>query len=424
MGGSGPARRGAAARARRARARAGDPAGLRGGPAPGDARPPDREARRAPGRPGSSRSCSPRCGSASSSSPTSTACRRTRRSASRSSSSSATRPAAPGSSTPCCAAARARRPRASPRSATPRPAQAALRHSHPEWIAELWWDALGPEAARALLAAGQRAGRGRAARRTRCAPTPAELAARAARRRAPGARPARGAGARRAVRRVRLAAVGGGPVHAPVARRDGGRAPARAAAGRARARPVRRARRQDDAPGGADGRARAGRRGRAPRRPRRRAAPHRGADGRRERRGPHRRRRRAARAAAPTTACSSTRRARTSARSPRAPTRAGARPPDLPARLAREQAAILRAGAERAAPRRHARVLDLHDLARRERGRGAAFLAERADFEADDLRSDVPLWEHARVPGFLQTLPHRDGTEGFFIARLRRREAG
>ena len=34
------------------------------------------------------------------------------------------------------------------------PAQAALRHSHPEWIAELWWDALGPDAARALLAAG------------------------------------------------------------------------------------------------------------------------------------------------------------------------------------------------------------------------------------------------------------------------------
>ena len=33
------------------------------------------------------------------------------------------------------------------------PAQAALRHSHPQWIAELWWDALGPDAARALMAA-------------------------------------------------------------------------------------------------------------------------------------------------------------------------------------------------------------------------------------------------------------------------------
>src|SRR5215213_5352198 len=33
------------------------------------------------------------------------------------------------------------------------PAQAALRHSHPEWIAALWWEALGADAARALMAA-------------------------------------------------------------------------------------------------------------------------------------------------------------------------------------------------------------------------------------------------------------------------------
>ena len=32
-------------------------------------------------------------------------------------------------------------------------AEAALRHSHPEWIAALWFDALGPDAARALMAA-------------------------------------------------------------------------------------------------------------------------------------------------------------------------------------------------------------------------------------------------------------------------------
>lgn len=31
------------------------------------------------------------------------------------------------------------------------PAGAALRHSVPDWLAELWWDALGPEQARALL---------------------------------------------------------------------------------------------------------------------------------------------------------------------------------------------------------------------------------------------------------------------------------
>lgn len=33
------------------------------------------------------------------------------------------------------------------------PAQAALAHSHPEWIARLWWQALGPDQARALMAA-------------------------------------------------------------------------------------------------------------------------------------------------------------------------------------------------------------------------------------------------------------------------------
>lgn len=33
------------------------------------------------------------------------------------------------------------------------PAEAAVKHSHPEWIAQLWWRELGPEQARALMAA-------------------------------------------------------------------------------------------------------------------------------------------------------------------------------------------------------------------------------------------------------------------------------
>jgi 16S rRNA (cytosine967-C5)-methyltransferase len=33
------------------------------------------------------------------------------------------------------------------------PAEAALRHSYPDWIAELWWDELGPDAARDLMRA-------------------------------------------------------------------------------------------------------------------------------------------------------------------------------------------------------------------------------------------------------------------------------
>jgi 16S rRNA (cytosine967-C5)-methyltransferase len=49
-----------------------------------------------------------------------------------------------------------------------------------------------------------------------------------------------------------------------------------------------------------------------------------------------------------------------------------------------------------------------------------AFLERRDDFAVDELPSDLPVWDHPSVPGFLQTLPHRDGTDGFFIARLKR----
>jgi 16S rRNA (cytosine967-C5)-methyltransferase len=94
---------------------------------------------------------------------------------------------------------------------------------------------------------------------------------------------------------------------------------------------------------------------------------------------------------------------------------------DQPERLARTQGAILRAGADALAPggtlvystctispTENERVID-------------AFLADRQEFEADDLRQEVPVWQHPSVPFHLQTLPHRDGTEGFFIARLGRR---
>ena len=49
-----------------------------------------------------------------------------------------------------------------------------------------------------------------------------------------------------------------------------------------------------------------------------------------------------------------------------------------------------------------------------------AFLERHADFAVDDLPSDLPVWDHPSVPRFLQTFPHRDGTDGFFVARLRR----
>jgi 16S rRNA (cytosine967-C5)-methyltransferase len=48
-------------------------------------------------------------------------------------------------------------------------------------------------------------------------------------------------------------------------------------------------------------------------------------------------------------------------------------------------------------------------------------LADRPDVERDDLARDRPEVAHPHAGGYLQLLPHRDGSDGFFIARLRRR---
>lgn len=48
------------------------------------------------------------------------------------------------------------------------------------------------------------------------------------------------------------------------------------------------------------------------------------------------------------------------------------------------------------------------------------FLDTHPDFTVDDLGTELPLWKHPTMPQHLQTLPHRDRTDGFFIARLRR----
>ena len=164
---------------------------------------------------------------------------------------------------------------------------------------------------------------------------------------------------------------------------------ARPAARRARARPVRRARRQDDAPGGADGatRARSSPSSSTPAAPTRCAGP------------PRVWARTSSTSAPPTpptrtptsrsTASSSTRRAATSARSPRAPTRAGARPGG-PQALAELQARILAAGAAAVQARRYPRLLDLHDLAHRERARRDSVPGRSRRFAADDLGSELP----------------------------------
>jgi 16S rRNA (cytosine967-C5)-methyltransferase len=96
-----------------------------------------------------------------------------------------------------------------------------------------------------------------------------------------------------------------------------------------------------------------------------------------------------------------------------------------PEELARLQAAILHAGADALRPG-GTLVYSTCTISPAENERlVAGFLAARPDFAADDLPADLaasgaPVWEHPRVPRHLQTLPHRDGTDGFFIARLRR----
>lgn len=94
-----------------------------------------------------------------------------------------------------------------------------------------------------------------------------------------------------------------------------------------------------------------------------------------------------------------------------------------PARLVVLQGAVLRAGAAALRPGGTLVYSTCTISAAENEGVVDAFLAGHPDFEADDLHADHTFWEHPRVPRFLQTLPHRDGTDGFFVARLRRRPA-
>jgi 16S rRNA (cytosine967-C5)-methyltransferase len=89
-----------------------------------------------------------------------------------------------------------------------------------------------------------------------------------------------------------------------------------------------------------------------------------------------------------------------------------------PQRLAALQAEILRAGAAALKPG-GTLVYSTCTISPRENEELVdAFLQEQADFTRD--ASSWGIWDHPSVPGYVQTLPHRDGTEGFFIARLRR----
>ncbi|HEX6026099.1 MAG TPA: 16S rRNA (cytosine(967)-C(5))-methyltransferase RsmB [Solirubrobacter sp.] len=96
--------------------------------------------------------------------------------------------------------------------------------------------------------------------------------------------------------------------------------------------------------------------------------------------------------------------------------RKAGRPPEL----ARLQARILAAGAAALRPG-GTLVYSTCTISPAENERVVTtFLEANDDFEADDLGSRVPVWKHPTMPQYLQTLPHRDRTDGFFIARLHR----
>jgi 16S rRNA (cytosine967-C5)-methyltransferase len=89
--------------------------------------------------------------------------------------------------------------------------------------------------------------------------------------------------------------------------------------------------------------------------------------------------------------------------------------PERIADLAGLQARILRAGAQATGPG-GALVYSVCTISRAESERVVeSFLAEHRDFAAEDPSGPPP----GDGP-YLRTLPHRDGTDGFFIARLRR----
>ena len=48
------------------------------------------------------------------------------------------------------------------------------------------------------------------------------------------------------------------------------------------------------------------------------------------------------------------------------------------------------------------------------------FLEAHRDWQREDLGAIYPQWRHAREGRYLQLFPDRDGTDGFFVARLRR----
>jgi 16S rRNA (cytosine967-C5)-methyltransferase len=93
---------------------------------------------------------------------------------------------------------------------------------------------------------------------------------------------------------------------------------------------------------------------------------------------------------------------------------------DTVERLAAEQQALLETAARQVRPGGTLVYSTCTISPRENEERVLAFLDSHPDFAADDLSAELPDYAHPSEPRFLALLPHRHGTDGFFIARLRR----
>jgi 16S rRNA (cytosine967-C5)-methyltransferase len=93
--------------------------------------------------------------------------------------------------------------------------------------------------------------------------------------------------------------------------------------------------------------------------------------------------------------------------------------PSDPERIATLQREILEAGARATKPQGTLVYSTCTISPRENEDQIRAFLTDHPEFALDPRRpSDLPVWDHPSVAGITQTFPHRDGTDGFFIARL------
>jgi 16S rRNA (cytosine967-C5)-methyltransferase len=97
--------------------------------------------------------------------------------------------------------------------------------------------------------------------------------------------------------------------------------------------------------------------------------------------------------------------------------------PETLERLVAEQDGLVEAAAAQVRPGGALTYSTCTISPRENEDRMQAFMDAHPEFAADDLGAELPEYAHARDGRFLQLLPHRHGTDGFFIARLRRAES-